>query len=116
MTGEVANAVRELEQAAEDVVRRVGLLQLVPQEAQLVTEAEALTLLGLSKDRFYALRLPRYAPDAPRQVNDTKGRRYTRAGGVVRYRLTDIVKHIDANMRDADGRLLQPRAMKRRTA
>lgn len=108
-----AEAVEKLEAAAESVVRRVGLLQIVPAEAQLLTEAEALELLGISRKKFYTLRLPRYSPDAPRRVQDSRGRRYVRAAKV-RYRLVDLVAHIDANMRDADGHQLQARAMKRR--
>lgn len=112
---EIKQAVTELQEAAVAAVQRATLLQLVPREAQLLTETEAMALLGCrNKKNFYGLRLPRYLPDGqPKAFTDKLGRRVVRAG-TVRYRLADLIAHIEAHMRTAEGNLLYQRAMKRR--
>jgi len=113
LTDATTKAVAELQEAAAAAVQRATVLQLVPPEAQLLTEDEVCALCAVKRDTLYSWRLPRFQPDPPKFATDKLGRK-ARRSGLVRYRLADVLVYIEAHMRDESGKLILQRAMRRK--
>jgi len=106
--------VASLQAAAEKQIARVAILHVVPDELKLFTETELCALLQVDKHALYKLQIPKCELGGAQMIADSLGRKYRRSS-LARYRLPDVVKKLEACTRDAEGRPLFHRAMRRKT-